>query len=207
MKTNGIKSIAKQEEGCIMNAAETEPVMRLFIAIPLPKVVSDSITRWTQELGTQLSFRKWVHPQDYHITLQFLGDTKAGSVESVLSSLRTIAAAQQPIQLSLQGAGVFGPASAPRILWAGISGELKKLEHLQQRVTSAMAPLGFAAEDRPYRPHITAARKLTDGNINSDLLRAGPEPASWTADGLVLFRTNMHSSPMYEIMGKMEFGS
>lgn len=190
-----------------MNAAETEPVMRLFIAIPLPEVVSDSITRWAEELRTHVSFRKWVHPQDYHITLQFLGDTKVGRVESVLSSLRTVAAEQEPIELSLQGAGVFGPASAPRILWAGISGELEKLELLQQRVTSAMTPLGFIAEDRPYRPHITTARKFTGGNITAELVRVEPEPVSWKADGLVLFRTNMHSSPMYETMGSMVFGS
>lgn len=190
-----------------MNAAETEPVMRLFIAVPLPEMVSDHIARWAQELGKHMSFRKWVHPQDYHITLQFLGDTKAGSVESVVSSLQAVAADQQPFELSLQGAGVFGPSTSPRILWTGISGEMEKLENLQQCVTSAMAPLGFQPEDRPYRPHITTARKFTGGSLETDLLNTGPEPVSWRADRLVLFRTNMHSVPMYEIHGRMMFKS
>lgn len=188
-----------------MNAAETEPVMRLFIAIPLPEVVSENINNWTQELKKHMSFRKWVHPQDYHITVQFLGDTQAGSVESVLSSLQAVAAVQQPIELSLQGAGIFGLSSAPRILWAGIAGEREKLDKLQQRVITGMAPLGFRAEDRPYNPHITVARKFTGGSMRTDLLSTGPEPRIFTADRLVLFRTNMHSSPMYEVLGEIKF--
>lgn len=186
-------------------ATDTESVMRLFIAVPLPEVVSNRIARWAEALRTDVSFRKWVHPQDYHITLQFLGDTKTERVESVLTSLRRIADEQEAVQLSLQGAGVFGPASAPRILWAGISGELEKLGLLQQRVSSVMAPLGFTVEDRPYKPHITTARKYTGGNITADLVRTGPEPVSWKADRLVLFRTKMHSNPMYERLGSMEF--
>ncbi|MFC7678299.1 RNA 2',3'-cyclic phosphodiesterase [Paenibacillus sp. GCM10028914] len=190
-----------------MNAADFEPVMRLFIAVPLPEVVSNSIIRWRKELGEQMSFRKWVHPQDYHITVQFLGDTQAGSVETVLSSLQAVAAEQKPIELILQGAGVFGLSSSPRILWAGIAGEREELENLQQRVVMAMEPLGFIPEDRPYRPHITVARKFTGGNISTVLLNTGPESVIWKADRLVLFRTNMHSSPMYEVLGELKFES
>lgn len=190
-----------------MNAAEMNPVMRLFIAVPLPEVVSDHITRWTQELEKQMSFRKWVHPKDYHITVQFLGDTQGENVESVLSSLHDVALKQQPIELALQGAGVFGLSTAPRILWAGIAGEIEELQKLQQHVTTSMSPLGYKAEDRPYKAHITVARKFSGGNLPTDWLNTGPEPVTFTADKLVLFRTNMHSSPMYEILGEMKFKS
>ncbi|WP_054956585.1 RNA 2',3'-cyclic phosphodiesterase [Paenibacillus dakarensis] len=190
-----------------MHAANTEADMRLFIAVPLPQVVSEHIQRWSQEIGKQMLFRKWVHPQDYHITVQFLGDVKSKNVDSILSSLQAAVVKQQTIELSLQGAGVFGLSSAPRVLWAGIAGETEKLGKLQQAVTTAMLPLGFKPEDRPYRPHITVARKYKGGSIAAELINTGPEPVSWTTDKLVLFRTHMHSSPMYEILGEVRFGS
>ncbi|WMT42096.1 2'-5' RNA ligase family protein [Paenibacillus sp. D2_2] len=48
---------------------------RLFIAIPIPSAVKQVIADWCEEQRDQLSFRKWVHQEDYHITVQFLGDT------------------------------------------------------------------------------------------------------------------------------------
>ena len=191
----------------LVNATETEPVMRLFTAVPLSEEARGAISSWTDGLKKQMSFRKWVHPQDYHITLQFLGDTEAGRVESVITALRRAAAGQSAVELTLHGAGVFGQPSAPRILWTGIDGELEKLHGLYKRITAAMSPLGFPPEDRPYRPHITAARKFTEGHISDGLLRKGPESVSWKADSIVLYRTNMHASPMYEIQEQIKLGN
>ncbi|NMO95688.1 RNA 2',3'-cyclic phosphodiesterase [Paenibacillus lemnae] len=190
-----------------MNAAAERSVLRLFVAVPLPQEAAEAIFRWTEELSQHMSFRKWVHPQDYHITLQFLGDTDTENTAAVVSHLRQAAEGQKSFTLSLRGAGVFGQPTSPRVLWTGIDGEVQELYSLQQRVTDAMAPLGFKPEERPYRPHITTARKFIDGRISSPLLEQGPDSVSWTAGSMVLFRTVMHASPMYEIQEQVPFGS
>ena len=100
---------------------------------------------------------------------------------------------------------MFGKPSAPRILWAGAAGETDKLAALYQRITKFMAPLGFKPEDRPYRPHITTARTFKGGSAESERLTLGPASVSWTADAFVLYRTNMHMTPMYEIQDQFLF--
>ena len=44
------------------------------------------------------------------------------------------------------------------VLWVGIGGEIDKLVRLQQNIDSALAPFGFAKEERPFVPHLTLAR-------------------------------------------------
>ena len=185
---------------------QTAPV-RLFCALPLPEETSAAISRWTGELKRSISFRKWVHHQDYHITVQFLGDTETSVIPAITAALRQAALDQPSFQLNLKGAGAFGQPASPRILWAGIEGETENLNMLHKRVTEAMVPFGFKPEERPYKPHITAARKYTGGVMPAGLLEQGPEPVGWKADSFVLYRTRMDKIPMYEILERFTFGN
>lgn len=189
-----------------MKASDHPAPVRLFCALPLPEEASAAVSRWTGELKRDMSFRKWVHHQDYHITVQFLGDTDISVIPAIHAALREAVLDQPPFQLKLNGAGVFGQPASPRVLWAGIEGEIGKLNMLHKRITEAMAPLGFIPEERPYKPHITAARKYTGGILPAGLLDQGPEPVGWKADSIVLYRTRMHEIPMYEIQEQFMFG-
>lgn len=135
--------------------------VRLFAAIPLDFPTKANLASQTVQIKEIYSFRKWVHEQDYHITLKFLGDTEPGTADKVQESLARIAAATQPFTLMLNGLGTFGRAERPDILWAGVAGDLERLNELYSRVEPAMTALGYAAEGRPYRPHITVARKYS----------------------------------------------
>ena len=44
------------------------------------------------------------------------------------------------------------------VLWVGIVGDVDKLLRLQRNIDSALTPLGFAPEERPFTPHLTLAR-------------------------------------------------
>lgn len=185
-----------------MNLSEKEAMDRLFVAVHLPADVSSRIQEWTAEWAEQVSFRKWVHPQDYHITVQFLGDTPTHRIEELTAALQEVAKKHQPFQLRLHDAGVFGAMASPRILWAGVGGELSALEQLQRSVVRKMESCGFEPEDRPYRPHITVSRKFQgDQKFSLDVIGSGPEPIQWKVQEIVLFRTNLHTSPMYEKVG------
>ncbi|MFE9278568.1 RNA 2',3'-cyclic phosphodiesterase [Paenibacillus glucanolyticus] len=175
---------------------------RLFVAVHLPSEVSSRIQEWADKLAEHVNFKKWVHPQDYHITLQFLGDTPTHRIEELTEGLQQVAGEHKPFKLDIQDAGVFGTSSSPRILWTGVGGDLNALAHLQQSVVSKMQSFGFVPEDRPYRPHITIARKF-QGNqkFSLDEIGRGPDPIQWSVQELVLFRTNLQSIPMYETVG------
>lgn len=135
------------------NSSNTE---RIFIALPLPDHIKQELQQWTLLHKQQLPFRKWTHTDDYHITLQFLGDASHEGMEQLCRHL--VSVKQPSFQLKLDQLGWFGSASAPRILWVGVNGELQALNQLQQQVTTRTKQCGFAEEERSYKPHITIAR-------------------------------------------------
>ncbi|OBZ09102.1 2'-5' RNA ligase [Bacillus sp. FJAT-27264] len=199
-----------------MNEKGNHDKERLFVAVPLPPAIGEPLGSLCRSLATEVSFAKWTHPKDYHITLQFLGDTAKQDIPALIAALKKVAAVGEPFELSLEGFNTFGLPASPRVLWAGLGGELEKLHALQSAVTSATLPLGFVAEDRPYTPHLTLARKYR-GDIPckaefvefSEVLRQKREHLSsirhWTVDGLVLYATRMCAIPMYENVENMTF--
>jgi 2''-5'' RNA ligase len=171
--------------------------MRVFAAVPVPGPIREQLQLWAEEVRGKTAFRKWVHPLDYHITLQFLGEVGEAKLVELRAALQTVQAA--PFTLRLHGAGLFGPLKAPRVLWAAVAGQKEELVSLHGKVLQATQPLGFVPEDRPYAPHITLARTgETGGVFDRAALSTAPSGAQWTADRFVLMRTHMHASPMYE---------
>lgn len=189
---------------------------RLFIAVNLPSLLSKSLGKECSALSATLNFAKWTHSEDYHITLQFLGDTPKPSIPDLLAALKEVTSTCKPFQLLLTEWGTFGRPEAPKVLWAGVSGEMEKLADLQKRVISATRPLGFIPEAREFKPHLTLARKYR-GTLPFNLERLADLRAQqpnneensgitdWTVDGFLVYATRMHAIPMYEMIEKLPF--
>ncbi|HST88229.1 MAG TPA: RNA 2',3'-cyclic phosphodiesterase, partial [Ktedonobacterales bacterium] len=63
-----------------------------------------------------------------------------------------------PFTLTVVGLGVFGPPSAPRVLWCGVGGDVPALLRLQAALADRLDAAGFPREQRPFAPHLTLAR-------------------------------------------------
>lgn len=182
--------------------SENDGKWRLFIAVPLPQEVKQKLEAWCREQKATLPFKKWVHAEDYHITVQFLGDTSPKRLEDLTASLERAATGLAPFSLEAAGVGTFGRPTSPSVLWAGVRGEVAGLESLHHRVTTENRTLGFVPEERRFSPHITLARKYPEGaRLDPQALKTMPEFGAWTADRLVIYRTHMHERPMYEVVG------
>lgn len=188
---------------------------RLFIAIPVGKEQRSVLRQLQHALQSAIPFGKWVYPDDLHITLKFLGDTDADIAGQVMDKLKNTTAAARPFRLELMELGTFGKPSAPSILWMGIRGEMEALGAIQAEVEASVAPLGFAPEDRPFRPHITIARKYKGDAAfsgamlqNSSAATGGTfvDTSGWTVDRVVLYRTHMGRQPMYEAVATFQLG-
>lgn len=186
----------------------TQDKVRIFTAVSLPDHVKEEIQRWTVDNKDKLPFRNFTHKEDYHITLQFLGDTERGSINALCEALREAAVKMQQFPLSVGDAGVFGSPLRPRVLWRGVEGEIDELAVLFQHILDATAPLGYIPEDRPYRPHITIARKFDDSkkhNWNLEKLSTQKKIEPWLVKDFVLFQTILGQKPMYKIIEKFDF--
>lgn len=133
--------------------------IRSFIAIELPQNVKDGLAQLRSELErAEHRFVKWVNPEAIHLTLKFLGNILFKQVAEITKAMEEAAQGISPFHLEISGLGAFPNLQRPAVLWVGISGEIDKLLRLQQNIDSALAPFGFAREERPFVPHLTLAR-------------------------------------------------
>ncbi len=142
--------------------------MRLFVALDLPQETRARLAR----LSAGLPGARWLPPENYHLTLRFLGEMPAHRAEELDGALAALRGRGFILQIS--GVGVFEKAGRPQTLWAGV-------EHLQAKIETAVQRVGFEPERRRFNPHITVARvdnappnKLAEWVQAHNLLRADP---------------------------------
>ena len=155
-----------------MSSGKAEATIRAFVAVELPPEVRDALSEVVRFLdGIGIGGMRTVEPGSAHLTLKFLGDVEASRVGAVEEALAGAAAASRPFRLALAGTGTFPERGTPRVLWAGLDGDLDALTCLQARVEEALGALGFAPEGRPFRLHLTLAR-LGDRSARGERRRA-----------------------------------
>ncbi|ANS74257.1 hypothetical protein AWM70_06390 [Paenibacillus yonginensis] len=188
-------------------AGQESGVWRVFAAVPLPGSIKQRLAAWCKEEQSKHRFKKWVYHEDFHITVQFLGDINPAKVPEIQQALTTAATGITPFPVKLAGTGIFGRPVQPRVLWAAIREGNKELERLHAAVTANLAPLGFIPEERPYSPHVTLARQFLPGQLEAgaNLQAVETEFGSWKADSVVLYRTRMGRQPMYEGVAEAPF--
>jgi len=64
----------------------------------------------------------------------------------------------KPFELTLDGIGCFPNMNNPKVIWAGIQGDLATLRRLRDSVEQYIAPLGYPTEQRDFKPHLTIGR-------------------------------------------------
>ncbi|WP_044640129.1 RNA 2',3'-cyclic phosphodiesterase [Risungbinella massiliensis] len=188
-----------------------QPEPRLFVAVPLPNLVKHQLAKWITSKKSEWKFSKWVYEQDLHLTLHFLGITTDQQMKEIIPALQEIVKKQNSFTLELDELGTFGRTEQPRILWAGVRGELHQLNLLQKEVVTALSSIGFPAEDRPYRPHVTLARKYQQDHfpiaqLNQDYLGELSD-RKWTVQEIVLYETKLGQKPMYHVVSSFPFST
>ncbi|MGH6933483.1 MAG: RNA 2',3'-cyclic phosphodiesterase [Dongiaceae bacterium] len=149
--------------------------MRLFVGIALPEQLRFQLSL----LCGGLPGVRWVPPENFHVTLRFVGEVDGGVMEDVDASLAGLRAPRFP--LALAGVGHFGGGSQVRVIWAGVE-KSPALRHLRDKVESAVVRAGLAPDGQKYSPHITLARpkspppaaKLRDFIVHNNLFRTPP---------------------------------
>ena len=137
--------------------------VRVFVALDIPPGDKLRLTEAIAQLKqTITSGVRWVDPQGIHLTLKFLGNIDAGLVDSVQQAMAHASLDASRFNLQLSGLGVFPNQRQPRVLWAGVNGDLDSLGVLQEKVDEQLARLGFAKERRSFNPHLTLGR-VRDG--------------------------------------------
>ncbi len=141
-----------------------EETIRAFIAVALPTAVQVELSRVNDVLAGQVPPRsvRWVPPHLMHLTLRFLGDAAVATLPTLATALDGIAAHHAPFTLALSELGCFPNRQRPRVIWAGLTGDVAAAQALQADIERAVQGLGWAAEQKPFRAHLTLGR-VQDG--------------------------------------------
>lgn len=140
-----------------------DATIRVFIALDIPAEARQVLSATVRQLQAAIPGGvRWVDPASVHLTLKFLGDIDPNLINSVFEAMLQSARGVAPFQLRLLGLGLFPNARQPRVLWAGVDGDLDPLKDLQKRVDESVSALGFSRERQPFHPHLTLGR-LRDG--------------------------------------------
>jgi 2'-5' RNA ligase len=169
--------------------------MRLFVGIPLADAVArelgNVIARLREGESTRPGSRlRWTTPQSWHITLQFLGDATAEQLECLKARLGEVRATAFPVEL-----GELGCFDRAGVFFADVI-VTPELAALERSVVAATCRCGFAAETRPFHPHITLARAKGQGRgaelrALESKIHSQPAFTRFTAAEFVLYESHL----------------
>ena len=131
---------------------------RTFVAVELEGKVLATLEQQIARLRRALPEVRWAEVSSLHLTLAFLGELDDAKLAAATEAAAEVAVAARPFTLQVAGLGTFGPSWAPRVVWAGLAGEMGALLALQRRLVLALEACGFPREERPFAPHLTLAR-------------------------------------------------
>ena len=133
------------------------PFYRIFTAIALDDVIKARLVDVQQQLQAAHADVAWVHPENLHLSVVFLGDMPAHTLETLCCLVGETACGMAPFMMTVGGIGTFGATYSPRVIWAGVTASpaLDRIHHL---LAAAFAARGWQSDPRAYQPHITLGR-------------------------------------------------
>lgn len=132
---------------------------RAFLAFDITDKMRAELSSVVGLLMPKAKGVRWVRPDLMHCTLHFFGDVEEGLL---LSKLPDVVARevrhQAPIHLIGQGIGVFPNWRYPRVIWAGLVGDVEAMISLHARLEESFTEFGFRHDQRSLRLHLTLGR-------------------------------------------------
>ena len=87
---------------------------RLFAGLEIPAEIGETLSN----LRGGLPGARWVEPEDYHLTLRFIGDIDGITANEIASTLFRVN--RKPFEVALQGLSSFG-GKKPRAVVASVA--------------------------------------------------------------------------------------
>lgn len=139
--------------------------MRLFIGIDLPEELKKKLLAFQTELKQIGVKGSWKAQENFHITLEFLGEVEPNLIPMLTERLSKVVKNHQPFSLNVSGLGVFPSWKRPHTMWTAVGGDLKVLNVIRGELHRELAQVGFKLEERPFKPHLTLTSRPEIGQV------------------------------------------
>lgn len=168
---------------------------RIFIAIEISEDIRKAIFKQSMKAFSSHDYIRVIPPDNIHITLKFLGDTRDEDIGKIIHAVSSAASGHNSFDYSLEEKiGAFPNTGKAKIAFIGINRGSNKISSLYQSLEDNLSSIGIKKEKRGFHPHITLARirKPVDiGSIKWDPVNMlGNEPE---AESLAIFESILGS--------------
>ena len=172
------------------------------MALPLNATVQDRLAAAQDRLTEAEARVRWVAPGNLHLTIKFFGEIEDRLLGDVCDVAANAATEIPPFAFEVAGLQAVPPHGALRMIWVDVHEPTGALQRLHGLLETACEELGFRAEQRGYRPHLTLGR-VKGGKNAAELRSLAAEQADETfgtveATELVVYGSVLSSSgPTY----------
>jgi 2'-5' RNA ligase len=138
--------------------------MRLFVALDIPEAVRQNLAAMRRDYPAVASQLRWVPPQNFHVTLKFIGSVPPEKLQPIIEALRRVSLADR-VQLRIRGVA-WGVNAKTGVMLYAIMEDSKPLTALATAIDQQLEHLGFIPENRTFMPHLTLVRASRDVPAN-----------------------------------------
>jgi RNA 2',3'-cyclic 3'-phosphodiesterase len=180
---------------------------RLFLGIELPEQLREELLDLLRGAARVAPLPgRPVAPQNWHITLRFLGETAAPRAALLRHALGSADLGGRFV-LGLGGWGAFPRPARAAVTWLGISAGAEQLARLAGACEEAARVAGFTAERRPFHAHLTLSRVQPPRDARGVLGSLPPFAGSFEVAAATLFRSHLGAGPpRYETVERFPLG-
>jgi 2'-5' RNA ligase len=185
---------------------DTDPAGRLFIGVPLTDEARREIAaRLRDALPNGLPGRA-VPVANWHLTLRFLGATRADQLATLREHLRA-AELGAPVNVRFGGMGAFSRPRSARVLWIAVTEGVQRLQELARIAEDAARAAGFPPERKSWKPHLTVSRLQPPRDVTRVIERVPPFDVGMRVGEVVVFRSHLGGGPArYEAVERFALG-
>jgi 2'-5' RNA ligase len=176
--------------------------LRLFFAAEVPVGLRQAVGDAVASERRPSWGGRWTSVESQHVTLKFLGWTASDRLEEVRGSAETVAGGRRAADCRIGDLGAFPSLRRARVLWVGLEDPAGLTSGLAGDLDRAFERLGYAAEKRPFTPHLTLARFKSPVRLEG---RLGERPwgslPPFQVAGFNLYRSRLHpAGARYEVL-------
>lgn len=180
-----------------------ESIGRVFLAVDLGDEARHALAASLAGLDIP---GKVVPPANWHITLRFVGSMDPVGFDRLSAALDE-SDLGPAFELTFGDLGAFPKPRRATVLWCAVASSGDRLDDLADTVEDACQVAGLAAEDRPFRAHLTLARIRPDQDVRGMLNASSLPPITMRVTEVALFRSHLGGShARYEVMERFPLG-
>lgn len=143
---------------------------RLFIGLSFQEKLATEFEPWVKKIKKTADRKevglKWTLPENYHVTLVFLGSTNEDAIPEIQAKMKAVASRHSPFSLKVRGLSGFPAVHQARVLYLGVQRSQAILDLQSDLEIQFKDPTSFEPD---YTPHLTIARLRNPKNCH-DLL-------------------------------------